>query len=176
MRNSSLWSDVVFEKEVIFHEFDFETSRLEFEVSKSSIWKHTTSCDKGVFFFHSYLATPTTNWAQIFTGLLFYAYVERYTKWEDWSLTIINSVAGDRFKDNALSLNLSPALKYWWTQVFIYKIHRNLWMNQCLDCTSGRSPKFGKISLSVLQIKFKNNVWTFLIKNIFRQLEILLYK
>ena len=29
----------------------FETSDLEFEVSKSSIWKHTTSwCDKGVFF------------------------------------------------------------------------------------------------------------------------------
>ena len=27
----------VFEKEVIFHEFDFETSDLELEVSKSSI-------------------------------------------------------------------------------------------------------------------------------------------
>ena len=51
MRNGSLWSNVVFEKEVIFHEFDFETSDLEFEVSKSSIWKHTTLCDKGVFSF-----------------------------------------------------------------------------------------------------------------------------
>ena len=49
MRNGSLWSDIVFEKEVIFQEFDFETSDLEFEVSKSSIWKHTTSCDEGVF-------------------------------------------------------------------------------------------------------------------------------
>ena len=29
----------------------------------------------GWFFFHYYLATSTTNWAQIFTGLLFYAYV-----------------------------------------------------------------------------------------------------
>ena len=28
---------VLFEKEVIFHEFDFETSDLEFEVSKPSI-------------------------------------------------------------------------------------------------------------------------------------------
>ena len=28
------------------------------------------------FFFHYYLATSTTNWAQIFTGLLFNAYVE----------------------------------------------------------------------------------------------------
>ena len=36
-RNSSLCSNVVFKKEVIFHEFDFETSSLEFEVSKSSI-------------------------------------------------------------------------------------------------------------------------------------------
>ena len=32
---------LVFEKEVIFHEFDFETSDLEFEVSKSSIWEST---------------------------------------------------------------------------------------------------------------------------------------
>ena len=51
MRNSSIWSDVDFEKEVIFHEFDFETSSLELEVSKSSIRKHTTSYDKGVFSF-----------------------------------------------------------------------------------------------------------------------------
>ena len=51
----------VFEKEVIFQEFDFETSDLEFEVSKSSIRKHTTSCDEGVFYFHYYLATSTTD-------------------------------------------------------------------------------------------------------------------
>ena len=37
------------EKEVIFHEFDFETSSLELEVSKSTIQTHTTSYDKGVF-------------------------------------------------------------------------------------------------------------------------------
>ena len=29
--------NVVFEKEVVFHEFDFETSELDFEVPKSSI-------------------------------------------------------------------------------------------------------------------------------------------
>ena len=34
VRNGSLWSDVVFEKDVIFHEFDLENSDLEFEVSK----------------------------------------------------------------------------------------------------------------------------------------------
>ena len=37
VRNGSLWSAIVFEKEVIFHEFDFETSDLELEVSKSTI-------------------------------------------------------------------------------------------------------------------------------------------
>ena len=37
VRNGSLGSDVVFEKEVTFHEFDFETSELDFEVSKSNI-------------------------------------------------------------------------------------------------------------------------------------------
>ena len=33
----------------------------------------------------------TTNWAQIFTGLLF-MHMLKYTKWEDWSLKIANSV------------------------------------------------------------------------------------
>ena len=47
MRNGSLWRNI----EVIFYEFDFETSDLEFEVVKSSIWKHETSCDNGVFSF-----------------------------------------------------------------------------------------------------------------------------
>ena len=37
--------------------------------------KHTT-CATRVFSFHYSLATSTTNWAQMFTGLLFYAYVE----------------------------------------------------------------------------------------------------
>ena len=50
MRNGSLWSAIVFEKDVIFHEFDFKTSDLELKVSKSTIWTHTTSCDKGGFF------------------------------------------------------------------------------------------------------------------------------
>ena len=51
MRNGSIWSNVVFEKEAIFHEFDFETTDLEFEVSKASIWTHTSLCDNGVFYF-----------------------------------------------------------------------------------------------------------------------------
>ena len=78
MRNGSIWSDVVFEKEVIFHEFDFETSEFDFEVSKSSIWKQTTSCDKGVFFFGQYyLATSTTNW-----DIHFHRYVTLCIWWD----------------------------------------------------------------------------------------------
>ena len=90
MRNSSLWRDTVFEKEVIFHEFDFETSKLEFEVSKSSIWKRTFFC-----FFHYYLATSTTDWAQIFTVWLFYAFLCWDTisvKTSLWQLPIVASV------------------------------------------------------------------------------------
>ena len=67
---------MVFFKEVIFHEIDFETSDLELEVSKSSIWKLITSCDKGVFSFHYYLTTSMTNWVQIFSGLLFYVGIQ----------------------------------------------------------------------------------------------------
>ena len=87
VRNSSLWSNVVFKKEVIFHEFDFETSDLEFEVSKSSIWKHTTSCDKGVFSFIiiSQLRRPIE---LKFSQVCYFMHMLRYTKWEDWSLTI----------------------------------------------------------------------------------------
>ena len=32
VRNGSLWNNVLFEKEVIFYEFDFKTMDLEFEV------------------------------------------------------------------------------------------------------------------------------------------------
>ena len=67
------WSNVVFEKEVIFHKFDFETSELDFEVSKSSIWKHTTSCVFS-FIIISQLRRPIeVKRSQVF---LFYAYVE----------------------------------------------------------------------------------------------------
>ena len=51
MRNGSLWSGVVFEKEVIFHEFDFETSEFDILGLEIKHLKATTSCDKGVFSF-----------------------------------------------------------------------------------------------------------------------------
>ena len=70
VRNGSLWSDVIFKKEVIFHEFDFKTSELDFVVSKSSMWKPTTLCDEGVFSF------IIISQLRFFTGLIFYEYVE----------------------------------------------------------------------------------------------------
>ena len=74
---------------VIFHEFDFETSDLEFEDSKSSNWRHTTTCGKGVFFL-LFLSRNlddllSSNFHRFFILL-------RYTKREDWSLTITNGV------------------------------------------------------------------------------------
>ena len=46
--------------------------------SKPNIWKHTTSYDKSVFFFQSYLATSTANNIELkFSQVCyFYAYVE----------------------------------------------------------------------------------------------------
>ena len=41
VRTGFLWSATVFEKEVGFHELDFENSDFEFEVSKSTIYTHT---------------------------------------------------------------------------------------------------------------------------------------
>ena len=40
---------------------------------RSWIQASESTCDKGVFSFHSSLTTSTTNWVQIFSGLLFYA-------------------------------------------------------------------------------------------------------
>ena len=75
LKNGSLWSDVVLEKEVIFNEFDFVTLDLEFWGLEIKHLKAHNCVWKGCFFFHYYLATSKTNWAQIFTGLFFYAYV-----------------------------------------------------------------------------------------------------
>ena len=98
MRNGYLWVNLVFEREVIFYEFDFETSDLEFEVSKSSIWEHTTSCDNGVFSFIiiSQLRRPIE---LKFSQVCYVMPLLRYTKWEYWSLTITN------IKNTALSLS-----------------------------------------------------------------------
>ena len=66
-------------QEVILRKFDFETSNLEL------IWgleiKHLKAHKfvwQECFFYLYFLATSTTNWALIFTGVLFYAYVETH--------------------------------------------------------------------------------------------------
>ena len=80
---------------VIFHEFGFETSSLEFEVSKSSIGKHTTSCDEGNFSSFIVVSQPRRpiefKFSQVcywdHGAIPFYSYMLRYTKLEDWFLT-----------------------------------------------------------------------------------------
>ena len=65
MRNGSLWSNVVFEK---------ETSSNSFIIHLNA---HKVLQHKHVFF-HCSLATLMTNWAQMSTVLLCYAYVGRH--------------------------------------------------------------------------------------------------
>ena len=57
--------------------------RIWFRDLKFRIWgleiKHQKAHNfvwQGCFFFHYYLATSMTDWDKIFTGLLFYAYIE----------------------------------------------------------------------------------------------------
>ena len=100
MRNGSLWSDKVFEKEVIFPEFDIETSDLEFEVSKSSEWKQTTLFDKGVFSFIiiSQLRRPIE--LKFSRVCYFMHYVEKHQLWRlvfD-QLPIVSSVFNNMHK------------------------------------------------------------------------------
>ena len=74
----------------MFHKLDFETSELDFQVPKSSIWKHTFSFDRGVYsIIISQLQQPIE--FKIFTGFYF-VHMFRNTKWEDWSLTITKGV------------------------------------------------------------------------------------
>ena len=90
LMNKTLWEtapsevtyNLVSEKEVIFHEFGIETSDLEFPVLKSSIWKHTTSCDKGVFSFIiiSQLRRPIE---LKFSQVCYFMHMLRYTNCED---------------------------------------------------------------------------------------------
>ena len=64
-------------EEVIFHEFDFETSDLEFGSRNQASESTQLRCDKGVFSFIiiSQLRRPI-ELAQMFKGLLFFTYVE----------------------------------------------------------------------------------------------------
>ena len=51
-----------------------------------------------------------TDWAQIFTGLLFLMHLMGYTKWEDWSLTITKGVPS-LLKPLTIRNNLFPSVK-----------------------------------------------------------------
>ena len=60
---------------------DFETSELDFEVPKSSIWKHTTSCDKGVF--SSIIISQFQRPIELnFSQVCYFVHMLKYTKWD----------------------------------------------------------------------------------------------
>ena len=125
MRNSSLWSNVVFEKEVIFHEFDFETSDLELEVSKSSIRKAHNLVWKGWFF----LSLLSRNFDDRLSWN-FHRFVILCICWDTasektgrWQLPIVSTV----FKTNRISvINMSSK----WIKLFFsqaYKQSERAW-------------------------------------------------
>ena len=92
MRNGSLWNNVVFEKEVIFHDFDFETSDLEFWGLETKHLKAHKFVWLGFFFF--IIISQLRRLIELkFSQVCYFTYMLRYTNlWEDWSLTNTNSV------------------------------------------------------------------------------------
>ena len=89
MRNCYLWSNVVFEKEVISHLIlkDFRPERLQPFIMQMKANKFV---QQWCFFLHHSLATSMTNWESKFHRFVILCL--GYTKWEYWSLTIIKGV------------------------------------------------------------------------------------
>ena len=130
----SLWSDVSFKKEVIFYEFDFETSELELEVSNSNICKHTTSCDKGVFSLH-YSRNFDDQLSSNFLRFVILC-ICWYTKWL-WQLPLMSSV----FKNN---IRLSPVKIYW--RLWVSTFGRFIMSVSSITCTLYTSqPRHGNV-------------------------------
>ena len=102
--------------------------------------KHLTAHNfvwQGCFFFHYYLATWTTNWAQTFTGLLLLC-TSRYTKWEDWSLIITNSV--HCFK-TIIKTPLCQVLQIFWSVRFLIVLGQvSTWRQTTLKGLETSSP------------------------------------
>ena len=81
---------------------------LDFKVSKWSIWhvwKRTTLCDKGVFL--SLLSRNFDDQLSLkFSQVCYFMHMLRYTKWEDWSMTITKGVQCKRAVTAPQNLNL----------------------------------------------------------------------
>ena len=73
-------------------------------------------------FFHYSISNSMTNWAQIFTGLLFYAHcMVGYTKWEYWSLTITRWVHGRRSEHTDRNVEFKPKVLFRTTPIHYRK-------------------------------------------------------
>ena len=112
MRNGSLWREVVFEKEVFFHEFDFGTSDLEFWGLEIKHLKSAQLCvsDKGVF---SFIIISQLR-RQMNSSLLFWdTPTSIHVCWDTptvktslWQLPIVSIIESCLYSDNYYCLNI----------------------------------------------------------------------
>ena len=116
MRNGSLWSEVVFEKEVIFREFDFEISDLDFWGLEIKHLKAYNFVWQGFFF----LSLLSSNFDDQFSSN-FHRFVILCTWWDTpsektgfWQLPIVSTV----FKSS---------IAYWtWSNLNYFYIYARL--------------------------------------------------
>ena len=96
MENDSLWSNIVFKKEVISH---LNNKRL---LARSLLlWKHTNTSNKGVF---SFIIFSQLWWLiePKFLQSCYFMLMMGYTKWEHWSSSQLPNVY-NAFKQNIFS-------------------------------------------------------------------------
>ena len=125
---------------------------------------------QGCFFFHYYRATSTTDWAQIFTGFLFYAYVEVH---QVRRLPICASILQRRF--------LHSIGRWWWIVSTVFKGWP--WRNMVKGIfvyiyifLNGRNTFLWNINISFIKagaLKVRWNAWillclwnTFMVNNV----------
>ena len=89
VRNGSLWSNVVFKKEVISYS---NNERLQLKPFIIHLLKAHKVMQQGCLCFHYYLATSITNFEFKFLQACYVMHTLGYTKWKYWSLTITKGI------------------------------------------------------------------------------------
>ena len=117
VRNGTLWSDIVFKKEVIctwiwFQDLGFRIWSLEINHlnAHNFVWQ-------GLFFFHYYLAPSMTDWAQILSSrfVILCIMLRSSEKSGLWQFPVVSCDFKDS-KPSSLISNLNPShnvKKYW---------------------------------------------------------------
>ena len=79
--------------------------------------EHTISCDKGVFFISSLSRNFDDQLCSNFHRFVIFLHMLRYTKWDDWSLAITNSIQW-LIKDQE-RYRIGKKTKSWSSQIYI---------------------------------------------------------